>query len=77
MFQPEENHLLDHGEVADLVTDLYNFVQQNPTENVAGNLVGLKDPHTWDKKYVGTYRRYFPRTKIVFGLRHPVTWFNR
>ena len=76
----KENHMLDHNrggtEVADLVASLYDLVQ-NSTNNSEGNKVGIKDPHLWTADYVEKYHRYFPRTKIVFGLRHPVTWFNR
>ena len=77
--QHKENHILDHdygGEVAALVKNLYDFVQ-GEDKNKAGNLVGIKNPHLWTASYVEKYHRYFPRTKIVFGLRHPVTWYNR
>ena len=85
LIQDKENHSLDKKdredkdyEAAKLVTSLYNFVQHNDTKkNLAGNLVGIKDPKQWDARYMENYHRFFPRTKIVYGLRHPVTWFNR
>ena len=80
LIEQHENHILNYDEdghaVSSLVADLYDFVQ-NSTRNIEGNLVGLKDPHPWDEVYIEHYQNYFPRTKIVFGLRHPVTWYQR
>ena len=81
--QPYENRLLNDRlpmklEVVELVTEMYEFVHNDTTgRNVRGVKVGLKDPFWWTAKYVETYRRYFPRTKFVFGVRHPVAWFQR
>ena len=88
--QPHENRLLDdyhdeyHDElpgefrVAALVTELYEFVHNDTTgRNIPGVKVGIKDPFWWTTEYVKNYRRYFPRTKFVFGVRHPVAWFQR
>ena len=84
LLQLAENHVLNYDDlpeefmVAALVTDLYGFVHNDTTgRNVPGVKVGLKDPWWRTPTSVEVSRRYFPRTKLVFGMRHPVTWFQR
>ena len=37
---------------------------------------GLKCPGVLYRSDVQIYRQYFPTTKLIIGLRHPVSWFE-
>jgi hypothetical protein len=78
-------HLRDHPEVqifskercdlggnqqVTLIRDLYNKFP-------SGNYVrGTKCPQDMEHMALPAYHRYFPKTKFIVGIRHPVTWFE-
>jgi hypothetical protein len=37
---------------------------------------GLKCPGVLYRSDIQLYRQFFPRTKLIVGLRHPVSWFE-
>ena len=37
---------------------------------------GFKCPSHFTRPSLEWYRRYFPRTKLIVGLRHPISWFE-
>ncbi|KAL7581390.1 hypothetical protein ACA910_021980 [Epithemia clementina (nom. ined.)] len=39
-------------------------------------LRGFKCPSHFTRPSLEWYRQYFPRTKLIVGLRHPVSWFE-
>jgi hypothetical protein len=55
---------------ARLVKDLYQHYQP-------GLMMGIKCPRDLEIVFSReNYRRYFPKTKFIIGLRHPVLWFE-
>ena len=75
--QDHENHILNHdGRPAQFVADLYSLVPQSPKDS-ADAKVAIKDPIFFTANYLENYHDYFPSTKMVLGLRHPVSWFQR
>lgn len=66
------------------VCDLNNrkpaaFVRKLYTELPAGEdyLRGYKCPGHFSREPLRYFRQYFPKTKLIVGLRHPVRWFER
>ena len=39
-------------------------------------LRGFKCPSHFTRSSLDWYRRYFPQTKLIIGVRHPVLWFQ-
>lgn len=37
---------------------------------------GLKCPGTLYRHDIEFYKRYFPHTKLIIGIRHPISWFE-
>ena len=74
IMEAEENRLL-----ADPHNGLELFVQDLKSMQLAAShrLVGIKHPMVWRPRILGYYRKYFYKTKIVLGVRHPVWWFQR
>ena len=64
----KEIHSMGHHQPAELVETLYKL---KPGKR------GYKSPHELQRKHVVEYyRKYFPTTKLIVGLRHPVRWFE-
>jgi len=70
-----------------LVKDMYSlkdnhqhpgYDDYSPEERErAGVIRGYKSPHELQRKQVFQYYAdYFPRTKMIVGIRHPVKWFE-
>jgi len=68
---PTEVHLLTEHRPADMVRLLHSL---KPGKNVKR---GYKAPRDIaDVRVLDLLGEYWPRTKLIVGLRHPVTWFN-
>ena len=66
-----ELHALSEGRPAKLVRELYELPRGSHLKR------GYKSPHELQRtKIVQFYQRYWPRTKLIVGLRHPVLWFQ-
>lgn len=77
----------DNASVAIFSREVYHLVNQRPDALVqtlyedlpAGNeyLRGYKNPLEVTQRHVlDYYRVYWPKTKLVLGIRHPVRWFE-
>jgi hypothetical protein len=65
-----ELHSLGQGHPAELVKYLYELPKGD-------FLRGYKSPHELQRQNsVRFLRKYWPKTKIIVGLRHPVLWFG-
>lgn len=74
-----EVHSLQNGKAAELVELLHSLPESNGTRG--------RDYYSYKRSYkapneirrsltLWLIRQYFPRTKLVVGLRHPVWWFQ-
>ena len=78
--------LARHPSVAVFSREVYDLVQKQPAKLVrslyedlpAGNYTrGYKNPLEVTQKHVlDYYRTYWPHTKLLIGLRHPIHWFE-
>ena len=67
-----EIHALGNNQPADLVKELYKLA---PGEK--SYIRGYKSPHELQRRRsVRAYQRYWPHTKMIVGLRHPIKWFG-
>jgi Sulfotransferase domain len=67
MYDYEIYHLKD-GQPADMVRKLYSLPD---------GIRGYKAPRDiHNPKAIDSFAKYWPETKLVIGLRHPVTWFE-
>ncbi|KAL3793222.1 hypothetical protein HJC23_000764 [Cyclotella cryptica] len=51
-------------------------LQENNLDNVSMIQYGLKCPGVLYRNDIDIYRRYFHRTKLIVGIRHPISWFE-
>mmetsp|Transcript_31441 Transcript_31441/g.62285 ORF Transcript_31441/g.62285 Transcript_31441/m.62285 type:complete len:403 (-) Transcript_31441:4-1212(-) len=57
--------------------DAHLKLQQSLKDNYKKINFGLKCPGVLYRKHdLNIYRKYFPRTRLIIGLRHPVSWFE-
>jgi hypothetical protein len=67
----QELHILTHHTPAMLVKALYNLPHGRQYKR------GYKSPHELERKFFTRYyRKYWPNTKLIIGLRRPVKWFE-
>lgn len=65
------------GDVADFVRIYYDLhAKMNQPKYGKSIQFGLKCPGVFYRDDIHIYRRYFPRTKFIIGLRHPISWFE-
>jgi len=73
-----EIHFLTHGEPGLFVEELFKLQTTSTVSSSHGKvLVGYKSPN--DIEVVQSrnlLQRYFPLTRLIVGVRHPVTWFQ-
>jgi len=70
MYQ-HELHSLGNGRPAELVKSLYRLPRGMELKR------GYKSPHELQRRQaVRFYQQYWPRTKLIVGLRHPILWFQ-
>jgi len=51
--------------------------QQHPKYNTRTIKFGLKCPGVLYRSYdMKIYEKYFPKTKFIVGIRHPISWFE-
>ena len=66
-----ELHILTHHTPAMLVKTLYDLPPGRQYKR------GYKSPHEFERKFFTRYyRQYWPNTKLIIGVRHPVKWFE-
>jgi hypothetical protein len=63
---------LNNRRPAALVRQLYQDLPAG-----ADYLRGFKCPGHFSREPLRYFRQYFPQTKLIVGLRHPVRWFER
>ena len=69
---PGEVPLLPLGKIGLLAKRLYNGLDADPMK-----LRGFKNPtDIQNLKAIRLLREYFPQTKLLIGIRHPVLWFE-
>lgn len=78
--------LAQHPRIQTFHEELWDLVQQNPANlirnyynrlNIGHFQRGHKCPGEIVMPYVlDYYRKYWPRTKLIIGVRHPVRWFE-
>jgi hypothetical protein len=80
VFQQEHCHIgYDRPEV--LVPELYHalrkatFSTNTPATTTTTALIGIKCPRNIDDSMIN-FSTYFPHTKFIIALRHPVHWFQ-
>ncbi|KAL7462013.1 hypothetical protein ACHAXS_002411 [Conticribra weissflogii] len=57
--------------------DAHVKLQQSSSEYDKSVKFGLKCPGVLYRKHdLNIYRKYFPRTRLIIGIRHPVSWFE-
>lgn len=72
---PKEHCELVVNDTAKLVRNVYD--DQRMKDSSLSRLVGIKCPQDISSDYsVHNYAKYFPRTKLIVGIRHPVLWFE-
>mmetsp|Transcript_10871 Transcript_10871/g.15543 ORF Transcript_10871/g.15543 Transcript_10871/m.15543 type:complete len:328 (+) Transcript_10871:309-1292(+) len=65
---------LSRNDPVGLIEELY---QSDPEQLAKRPFRGIKFPHDIDSKYaLGLYQKYFPKTKFVVQIRHPLLWFQ-
>jgi len=70
MYDHEIYHLKD-GEPADMVRELYALPEGDQFQR------GYKAPRDiHNPKAIDAFSKYWPKTKFIVGLRHPVLWFE-
>ena len=64
---------LGTGQQVTLIRDLYAEVKRDPQQKR-----GIKCPRDLESHdhSLPIYRQYFPNTKLIVGIRHPVLWFE-
>lgn len=66
-----ELHILTQHTPAKLVKTLYELPPGNQYKR------GYKSPRELERRwFTRYYRKYWPNTKLIIGLRHPVLWFE-
>ena len=79
--------LAAHPQIAIFSREVYQLVNQQPAKLVQelyqdlpsdhGILRGYKNPLEISQKHVMEYyRKYWPHTKLLIGVRHPILWFE-
>jgi hypothetical protein len=69
--QTHENHALAAGKPAELVANLY---QMEPGQRFKRGYKAPRDLIV--REALLSIAKYWPRTKLIVGLRHPVLWFE-
>lgn len=70
MFNSEECTWLDQNETV-LASRMYT--QPNETDKA----YGIKCPFEWEKEALMRFQDHYKKTRLVFGVRHPIRWFKR
>mmetsp|Transcript_10795 Transcript_10795/g.22090 ORF Transcript_10795/g.22090 Transcript_10795/m.22090 type:complete len:526 (+) Transcript_10795:35-1612(+) len=79
---PAEHCGLVTNNTATLLKDIYNdrarlLETLKNGEEMKERLLGLKCPQDISSDWsMHNYAKYFPRTKLIIGVRHPVLWFE-
>jgi len=68
---PHELHTLQMGNVPSHVKQFYNFLPGDHIKRGYKNPGDISNP-----KAMKALAQYFPSTKLMIGLRHPVLWFQ-
>jgi len=77
--------LAQHEEAQVLVKESYELLKSQPANLVkklyslpSGNFKrGYKSPNDVYEQHIHAYfRQYFPQTRMIVGLRHPIRWFE-
>lgn len=72
---PKEHCELVVNDTAKLVRYIYD--DHTKRSSLDSRLVGIKCPQDISSDYsMVNYAKYFPRTKLIVGIRHPVLWFE-
>ena len=69
MIEPEE-HLLQFDKPGALVRDLYELPQG---DYLRANKTPRELNYGHERIMLEYYRKYWPRTKLIVGIRHPVS----
>ena len=81
------NWLNQHDQVQCLQSEQWNLIWGKPHLHVKRLYLGLPEGSQYVRGYkcpaditgfhvLEYYRRYWPRTKLIIGIRHPVRWFE-
>jgi len=74
---PKERCDLVVDDVLLLVNSLHSIKKAQSTQHGQQFPTGIKCPQdVSSQKSIQNYKKYFPKTKLIVGLRHPILWFE-
>mmetsp|Transcript_11518 Transcript_11518/g.24551 ORF Transcript_11518/g.24551 Transcript_11518/m.24551 type:complete len:531 (-) Transcript_11518:122-1714(-) len=74
---PKEHCDLVVNDTVKLLTNIFDDHAQRDKSSSEKRLIGIKCPQDVSAEWsIHNYAKYFPKTKLIVGIRHPVFWFQ-